>query len=73
MVDFRGCMKSIRISLGFIRVLLVLELQQRCGAVLDGDRWSGFNRGQSPVAWALWPDAAELIATISALEKVDAA
>lgn len=31
------------------------------GAVLDGDRWSGFNRGDAPLRWALWPDAAELV------------
>ncbi len=31
---------------------------------LDGDRWSGFNRGEQPLAWAAWPDADELMASI---------
>lgn len=26
------------------------------GAVLDGDRWTGFNRGDEPEAWAPWPN-----------------
>lgn len=30
------------------------------GGLLDGDRWSGFNHGSEPVAWALWPVAPEL-------------
>jgi hypothetical protein len=25
------------------------------GAVLDGNRWSGFNVGRDPIAWAPWP------------------
>lgn len=25
------------------------------GAVLDGERWSGFNRGEEPEAWLPWP------------------
>lgn len=37
------------------------------GVVLDGDRWHGFNRGQSPLLWALWPDAAELSASLAAI------
>lgn len=27
----------------------------KSGAVLEGDRWSGFNRGTDPIAWAPWP------------------
>lgn len=27
---------------------------------LDGERWSGLNRGEQPLAWAAWPDADEL-------------
>jgi hypothetical protein len=41
------------------------------GSVLDGDRWSGFNRGDEPVAWALWPDAEALEATIAAKRAAD--
>lgn len=41
------------------------------GEVLDGDRWIGFNRGQSPLLWALWPDASELAASLSAVEAID--
>lgn len=41
------------------------------GSVLDGDRWSGLNRGSEPVAWALWPDAEALEATISAKRAAD--
>ncbi|NLS03588.1 hypothetical protein HGP14_09480 [Rhizobium sp. P32RR-XVIII] len=26
------------------------------GAVLDGNRWSGFNVGKEPIAWAPWPE-----------------
>lgn len=25
------------------------------GAILDGGRWSGFNLGENPIAWAPWP------------------
>ena len=25
------------------------------GALLEGDRWSGFNHGDLPIAWAEWP------------------
>ncbi|NTA27436.1 hypothetical protein [Allorhizobium ampelinum] len=28
--------------------------------VLNGDCWSGFSRGTSPVMWTAWPDAKEL-------------
>lgn len=31
-------------------------------AVLDGDRWHGFNRGAPPVMWALWPNGEALLA-----------
>lgn len=41
------------------------------GEVLDGDRWHGFNRGQSPLLWALWPDASELAASLSTVEAID--
>lgn len=27
----------------------------KSGEVLEGDRWSGFNRGTDPIAWAPWP------------------
>lgn len=37
------------------------------GEVLDGDRWHGFTRGQTPLLWALWPDAVELSASLSAI------
>ena len=40
------------------------------GAVLDGDRWSGFNRGDKPLLWAPWPDAAELAASHHAITSV---
>jgi hypothetical protein len=31
---------------------------------LDGERWSGLNRGEAPLAWCAWPDADELMASI---------
>lgn len=37
------------------------------GEVLDGDRWWGFGHGRSPILWALWPDAAELSASLAAI------
>lgn len=38
------------------------------GSILDGDRWSGFNRGSVPVLWAHWPDADDLLAHTKAEE-----
>ncbi|NOV17860.1 hypothetical protein E5S70_17555 [Ensifer adhaerens] len=26
------------------------------GALLEGNRWSGFNLGKEPIAWAPWPE-----------------
>lgn len=26
------------------------------GALLEGNRWSGFNSGVDPIAWAPWPE-----------------
>lgn len=35
-------------------------------------RWSGLNHGEQPLAWAHWPDAAELDATLAAANAADA-
>lgn len=40
---------------------------------LEGDRWSGYNRGEQPLLWAPWPDAAELMKTYQVTKAVDAA
>lgn len=37
------------------------------GAVLHGGLWSGLATGEEPLRWALWPDAAELMASHSAI------
>lgn len=46
--------------------------QTASGALLDGGRWSGLATGEEPLRWALWPDAAELIATHEALKAAGA-
>lgn len=40
---------------------------------LDGDRWSGLNRGEQPLAWATWPDAEWLMSAVEGSKAVNEA
>lgn len=40
---------------------------------LDGERWSGLNRGEQPVLWANWPNAVELMAMVAVAPNAEEA
>ncbi len=41
------------------------------GTAYGAGRWSGLADGESPLLWALWPDAAELAGSVAAIDAVE--